>query len=281
MRRFSLRRGLKPSKVDIQSDFMDDDLKNSLWNALTMHYWSKMSMGIPLYANREIHLLFQNIWSEHFKQPIDTIPHKPYDALELIRKLFYGFQWYEVYDLIEFIANSYEDDDVNQNFMEDCNNILTRELSAFRFVGGFLTEITSEQEIAEVEKALHVPLDPVKEHLECALKLMSNKKKPEYRNSIKESISAVEAACKRISGSKKAGLSDALNSIEREGKVKLHPVLKSAFEKLYGYTSSDTGIRHALVDESNFDSEDAKFMLISCSAFINYLVVKASKAGVL
>jgi len=39
------------------------------------------------------------------------------------------------------------------------------------------------------------------------------------------------------------------------------------------------GIRHALVDGSNYDSEDAKFMLISCSAFINYLVVKASKAG--
>lgn len=60
--------------------------------------------------------------------------------------------------------------------------------------------------------------------------------------------------------------------IEREGKVKLHPALKGAFDKLYGYTSSNSGIRHALVDDSiPVCSEDARFMLISCSAFINYL----------
>jgi len=33
------------------------------------------------------------------------------------------------------------------------------------------------------------------------------------------------------------------------------------------------------LDESNIDFEDAKFMLISCSAFINYLKVKISKAN--
>jgi hypothetical protein len=27
----------------------------------------------------------------------------------------------------------------------------------------------------------------------------------------------------------------------------------------------------------NVDAEDAKFMLVSCSAFINYLIVKADK----
>ena len=37
---------------------------------------------------------------------------------------------------------------------------------------------------------------------------------------------------------------------------------------------------HALMDEPTLDIEDAKFMLISCSAFVNYLVVKAQKAGI-
>jgi len=34
------------------------------------------------------------------------------------------------------------------------------------------------------------------------------------------------------------------------------------------------------MDEPNLDIEDAKFMLVSCSAFVNYLVVKAQKAGI-
>ena len=50
--------------------------------------------------------------------------------------------------------------------------------------------------------------------------------------------------------------------------------------QLYGYTSDADGIRHALLDESDLDFEDAKFMLVSCSAFTNYLKGKAIKAGI-
>jgi len=34
------------------------------------------------------------------------------------------------------------------------------------------------------------------------------------------------------------------------------------------------------MDEPTLDIEDATFMLVSCSAFVNYLVVKAQKAGI-
>jgi hypothetical protein len=45
---------------------------------------------------------------------------------------------------------------------------------------------------------------------------------------------------------------------------------------LYGYTSDSSGIRHALQDEPNLDFVDAKFMLVACSAFVNYLTDKAA-----
>ncbi len=67
---------------------------------------------------------------------------------------------------------------------------------------------------------------------------------------------------------------------EIETKISLHPALKDAFSSLYGYTSDAEGIRHALLDEPNLSFEDAKFMLVSCSAFINYLISKAPKAGI-
>jgi hypothetical protein len=50
--------------------------------------------------------------------------------------------------------------------------------------------------------------------------------------------------------------------------------LSKAFESLYGYTSDANGIRHALMDASTLGFADAKFMLVCCSAFVNFLVAK-------
>ena len=180
------------------------------------------------------------------------------------------------YDFIEYIANNYHDEynSVNQKFMDFCNFILKRELSAYRFVGGKITQITSEEEVSEIEEALEIskPLKSVNTHLRRALDLVADRKSPDYRNSIKESISAVESICNLITKEKNATLGHALKKIE--DKVSLHPALKSAFSSLYGYTSDAEGIRHALLDEPNVSFEDAKFMLVLCFAFVNYLIIK-------
>ena len=52
----------------------------------------------------------------------------------------------------------------------------------------------------------------------------------------------------------------------------IHPVLEAAFEKLYGYTSDASGIRHAgQIDGPEATFDEAKFMLVACSGFVNYL----------
>ena len=65
-----------------------------------------------------------------------------------------------------------------------------------------------------------------------------------------------------------------------EKSINIHPTLKSAFNKLYGWTSDADGIRHAMTDVPNLQAEDARFMMVICSAFVNYLVEKATKAGI-
>ena len=108
------------------------------------------------------------------------------------------------------------------------------------------------------------------EHIKTAIALYSDRKKPDYRNSIKESISAVEAACNFITGEKNSGLPAALRKIEElHG---LHPAFKDGLKKIYGYTSDADGIRHALSEVANVTEEDARFMLVICSAFANYLI---------
>src|SRR5262249_40984524 len=151
------------------------------------------------------------------------------------------------------------------------NDILTRELSAYRLVGGRIVEITSEAELDAVEQALDTPFQPVNRHMQSALDFLADRKAPDYRNSIKESISAVEAMCQLVSGQPKATLGQALGKIESSTKVKIHSALKDAFSKMYGYTNDAEGIRHALLEEPTLEFEDAKFMFVACSAFINYL----------
>jgi hypothetical protein len=64
-----------------------------------------------------------------------------------------------------------------------------------------------------------------------------------------------------------------------ESRGPLHGALKKSFSALYGYTSDADGIRHAMLDEANLTFTDAKYMLVACTAFINYVLGKAALLG--
>ncbi len=271
---FSQRMGFKPVKDIIQVNSIDADLRNSIWNDV---YTAIYEMGTAL-TFIDFPAFLQDIWKYYFKEPIDGINVRDIgNTMQLIRVYFFQCKWYEVYDFIQFIVEYFPVESLIQNFIQTCNATLSRELSAYRFVENKLVPVTSEQEIAEIEAALAVS-KRFTPHLECALEFLADRKTPDYRNSIKESICAVEAICKLITGNSKATLGEALRLLENK-LGKLHPSLKNTFNSLYGYTSDAEGIRHGMLGESSLDVEDAKFMLIACSAFINYLVAKAAKAG--
>ena len=48
---------------------------------------------------------------------------------------------------------------------------------------------------------------------------------------------------------------------------------------LYGYASDENGIRHGGIGFTNAAPGDAKYMLVSCSAFVNYLIEKWSRTN--
>jgi hypothetical protein len=58
----------------------------------------------------------------------------------------------------------------------------------------------------------------------------------------------------------------------------LHGGLKAAFGKLYGYSSDEEGVRHALVfgEEAKVDETDALFMLGACASFVSYLLSRSA-----
>jgi hypothetical protein len=277
---FSQRMGYTSIKSLIQVDSIDQDLKNALWNVLHQQIWSKVQTGSYGFLSSQSDIYQLNLlWEQYFKEPLHKMPRKWDLLFKNLENYYFHAEWYEVYDFIEFNVNTYSSLEVR-----DINNVLTRELSAYRFVDKKLVKITADEELEEIEQAIKIQSSThfASKHLKEALKLFAAKQNPDYRNSIKESISAVEAICTaitKVTGNETSTLGTALKEIEKKGHIELHPALKQGFDKLYGYTS-DGGIRHFLKSDKEVNFEDAKFMLVSCSAFVNYLTEKAGKAEI-
>jgi hypothetical protein len=276
MERFSQRVGIQQVNITTQISSMDTNLRNALWNVFLTCIHRKMN-------SYDLKTLNEQIWMHCFNKLLDEVPplseSYPISIATAIKRYYFALKWYEVYDFIDFIANYRFYGDTATNFIKACNAILKRESSAYRFIEKKLVPITSEQEITEIEDAIHTSRQ-FTPHLNKALELINKRESPDYANVIKESICAVEAMCKLITGDPKETLGKALEELEKTQKIELHENLKKAFKHLYWYTSDSQGIRHGLVGKADLDVEDARFMLIACSAFINYLVVKADKAGI-
>jgi hypothetical protein len=279
---FSQRKGLTPLKKDIQIESVDTPLRNGLWTALQVCYWSDWQpeeYGHQLYAAQEIERLATRVWIRLFKKPIDTLPAfragphgRGIGFLDIARNYFFEAKWFEVYDFLEFVAKNGPASS-HEPFARNCNDCLEAENSAYRFVNKEIVQITEAHEISEIEEAASSGNSAVRKHIETALGLLSDRKAPDYRNSIKESISAVESLCMTLTGDRKATLGEA---IKRLG-LDLHPALQKGFSSLYGYTSDADGIRHGILDEPRLTFSDAKFMLVACSAFVNYLMGKKAE----
>ena len=70
------------------------------------------------------------------------------------------------------------------------------------------------------------------------------------------------------------------NMLKNSG-IKMHSALRAAFDKLYGFTSDAPGIRHTGdIGGPSSTFEEARFMLVACSAFINYLIGVNTKSKV-
>lgn len=281
--RFSQRLGITPATKVIQREDIDAELRNTLWSVITLVYWDRYrAPGDSMYGRADFvrssnyEDLITALWLHFFKRPVDTIDTYWEHCLKKLRAYFFEAKWFEVYDFIEFLASA-GPKGLRDDFIDICNSHLTKENSAYRFVEGKITEITSAQEIEAIESALSdsAPFAGVKAHLSSALSHLSSRTNPDYRNSIKESISAVESLAKQLAKDDNATLGAVLKDLEKN--KQLHPALKSAFSSLYGYTNDAQGIRHALLDEPNLTKADAKFMLVCCSAFVNFAIEAISK----
>lgn len=281
---FSKRNNFTSMRTVIQTESLDESTRNALWNVISP-YFLKYADNCGAYVD---------LWTDLYEKTSDTSPSSSnvYDDNRSAR--FYHFfrreilegTWYRVFDIIEFLIDrtnvkKWEKRTYSQ-FSHYCDPVLRasdfapvfeRYMIGYRFVDYKLVPITSDEEIATIEEAISKSKDSVAELLSKAVGFLSNRATPDYAKSIDCSISAVESQCRHLLGDQTPTLGKALKLLEDKG-IGLHGSLKSAFEKLFGFTSDASGIRHGGLQPSDADADLAKFMLVSCSAFVNYLKSK-------
>ena len=71
METFSQKYGFKPIKNVLQIEEMDNDLRNSLWNGVDLHFISEFK-GPYMSNDADAKYFYQMLCLHYFKNPMDT-----------------------------------------------------------------------------------------------------------------------------------------------------------------------------------------------------------------
>lgn len=287
---FSDRRKIQPLDNEIQIYNFDERTRNKIANLIKRWYGMIYQKG---YSSQFLKSLLNDVFGEYVSYDLEDRIKYHDDKIfeEFIYDAIIEEDYASVLTLVEYITvffNDFKNHYLQINyfpsyrnefpdFVKELNELFKEEFVGYRMIENQITPISDDIEVEEIKQGLNIQYDGCKSHIKKALTLLSNREKPDYKNSIKESISAVESICKIITKDSKATLGKTINQLEKNG-LNIHPSLISAFSKLYGYTSDEGGIRHAEgLFESKVSFGEAKYMLVSCCAFVNYLLEEYSK----
>ena len=276
---FSQRYGYVPLPNPMQLGVISEDLRRETWDLM----WGFLvaPFGDESLIDNQKKLFFKRVLGKHLNQPIDEVQcSNERDVKAYIKPIYFGSQFYEFLDVLEFIVNDHQ---YGIEFRQNIKKLFQSHGASYRLDISkppyqFFPCSTKEQ-CDSVEKALESlherGMDGAVTHLRESAKHI---KLRQYADSVLDSISAIESVAKLIDPKHSNTLKPALNSLEQSELLK-HKALKDAFIKLYGYTSDEQGIRHALCEKDSPDVgiDEALFMYGACASFAAYLVEKHRK----
>ena len=297
---FSDRNKIDKLNTIIQTDSFDERTRIQLYNFF-VRVIEKDEYIYPI----EKETFYFDILSNVYCEPIEDYDYSKDKYVRLcktyIKETFLSDSYDAFLSLIEYMSNlldevyipqrnehyfeaqyyydyNNETNNINcTNIRDKVNELFEKECVGYRFIGEKIVAITDKIEIKEIEKCLQSDYECCRVQIKKAIGFLADREQKDYKNCIKESILAVESICKIIVGDEKASLGEAIKKL-KSNNINIHPALETAFLKLFGYTSDEGGIRHAeglFVSDVSF--EEAKFMLVSCSAFVNYLIAEYGK----
>ncbi len=299
-----MRYGYSRTDIPFQLERLSDELRARLWNAiyktLIQFLTSEEELIRIAYHHHDsgASFLCNEIFDAFFKHKTRAICSNGFSkqAFDYIEKSFDKIVWYRVFDFLEFLYEALHQleessawaseqnraREAREHLEEAINRVLEEEHAGYRFVSGKITPITSEVETLNIEQALESvkaeQFNTVREHLKKALSLFSDREAPDYENSIKEAVSALEALARELTGKDNATLGKVIPGLGK--RLKLHPALVEAIKNLYGYASDESGIRHSKKEGRPSPTQaDARLILVLASALANYLIDRSRELG--
>jgi hypothetical protein len=117
MARFSERIGAKPPKTVLQLNSMDEELRNGLWNSVNLTLWPLIERHQDRNGPSFGDVFFQRLWLWHYKLPIDLMPAGMEERVTELRDRFFGWDWIDVYDFMDFAAQSFPHDEAQDSLI--------------------------------------------------------------------------------------------------------------------------------------------------------------------
>ena len=281
---FALRNGFREEEEQILINSMSEKLRTRLYNQFllildmldsTFHKNTMQYIGDKLgFYIGDYQTCLTKVYQYFLTGNDDSEWYSPYIVFELLFQYLRDSIGCESCDQ-KVSAEYCKDSEIMKTLPNMVNTVLKEERSGYRLVDWVFTPITESVEVKAIENGMSSGVLSARIHLKKALERYSDRKSPDYENSIKESISAVEAMCCYITGisGRQASLGKTIKKLKDHG-VHIHKSMETAFNSLYGYTSDETGIRHGGIEFHHASAEDAQFMLVACSAFVSYLAEK-------
>lgn len=286
MTSFAERIGRRVARSITQTDELDADTRTELWNifVITQQIFVDLSNRTYRVDSTEANVL-EAVWAWEYKKPRDEMKSQS-NVWAVIKSSIFNAEWFDVLDLIEGFVKHLDRNstpaaaDIATAIKGGFNDSFERYLVGYRFIGKEITPIDSTAEAEAVVSAREgVEGIPGARHaLDRAVELLADRQSPDYPNSIKESISAVEAVVKKVT--REGTLGAGLGKLEAAG-LSIHPALKGAWKQMYGWTSDADGIRHAGIEAAHADQSLARYVLVVCSAFVSYLIEEGRKMDLL
>jgi hypothetical protein len=272
---FAQAEGAEPLPRQLRPKELPKSLRAGLWLAIyeSLEQHTDRSEFMSPWGDifRVMHVARDHEMIDDFVNDVQSLVHKT-------RAVFETGNYVAVFDWIQWVLRCGL---APSHLAKDIDFVLTAERAAYRIVDGdTIVPIGSEAELVTIEQAFAdlaaAEFRGARAHLRKASEELTAGR---YADSVRESIHSVESVAKILEPT--ADLSKALAKLERSASI--HGGMKGAFIKLYGYTSDEKGIRHALLDDgtAKVDETDALFMIGACAAFVSYLINKARAAGIL
>ena len=266
---FSQREGYALLPTPLQLGELPHEARTAIWNVLFVHMARSRSGYVIDGAWKAI---LHDLYTYHDNMPLDEWSVRFERVVPWMRDRLEQEAFNRVFDIIEFLVRH---ERCPPEFTTDLSDVFHRFQLAYIIDSGpspSVFPVTTAEEGNELSRNLAelrtAGLDGCETHLRNASKCIND---GDSAGSVRESIHAVESVARQIDPKASKGLGAALTSLERQGA--LHPAFKQAISKLYGYTSNEQGIRHALLDKAQADVtiDEAVFMLGACASFASYL----------